>query len=73
MSGKICDASNSVALDFDIRAEHLPNQWLETTQFYDKKLVIGFSWIEGEMNGDPIRKNVSMIAYYSPPDFPEQR
>jgi len=31
MSGKICDAPDSVALDFDIRAQHLANQWLQST------------------------------------------
>jgi hypothetical protein len=31
MSGKICYAPDSVALDFDIRAQHLANQWLQST------------------------------------------
>ncbi|SRR6266550_8271813 len=41
MSGQIGDASNSIALDFDVGTQHLPDQWLESTEFYYQKLVVG--------------------------------
>lgn len=43
MSSQIGDTTNSIALDFDVRAEHLSNKRLQAAQFDDEKLVI--SWI----------------------------
>ena len=42
MGGQIGDAPNSVALDFDVGTQHLPNQRFKSTQFYYQKLVIGY-------------------------------
>lgn len=33
-------AAHCIALDFDIRTEHLSNKRLEATQFDDEKLVL---------------------------------
>jgi hypothetical protein len=38
---KVCDAANGVTLDLDVRAEHLPDERLQTAKLYDKKLVLG--------------------------------
>lgn len=40
MGSKVGDATNRIALYFNIGAKHLADQWLQTTQFYDQKLVI---------------------------------
>jgi hypothetical protein len=42
MSGKICNASDGITLDFNVRAQHLANQWLQSTQPDDKQLVLGY-------------------------------
>ena len=41
MSSKVGNAAYSVALNFDIRAEHLPDERLETAQLDDEQLVVG--------------------------------
>lgn len=33
--------ANSIALHFNIRAKHLPNERFETTEFDDEKFVVG--------------------------------
>jgi hypothetical protein len=38
---KVRDATDSIALNFDIWAEHLSNQGLEATQLDNKELVFG--------------------------------
>ena len=38
---QIGDTTNGIALDFDVRAQHLSNKWLQASQFDDEKLVIG--------------------------------
>lgn len=38
---KVRDATDSVALNFDIWAEHLSNQGLEATQLDNEELVFG--------------------------------
>lgn len=43
MGSQICNATNSVTLDFNIGTKHLTNQWLEATQFDNEKLVISYN------------------------------
>lgn len=40
MSSEIGDTPDSIALDLDVRAEHLANQGFEAAQFDNKKLVV---------------------------------
>lgn len=38
---QIGDTTNGIALDFDVRAQHLSNKWLQASQFDDEKLIVG--------------------------------
>ena len=41
MRSQIGHTTNGIALNFDVRAQHLSNKRLQASQFDDKKLVIG--------------------------------
>ena len=41
MSGQIRNTSNSVALNFNIRAQHLPNKRFQSAQSDDQQFVLG--------------------------------
>ena len=40
MSRQVRHAANSIALDFDVWAQHLPDQGLQATEFDDEELVL---------------------------------
>jgi hypothetical protein len=41
MGSEIRDTTNRVALDFNVGAKHLTDQWLQTSKLDDEQLVIG--------------------------------
>ena len=41
MGSQVRYTSNGIALDFDVRAEHLANERLQAAEFDDEKLVLG--------------------------------
>lgn len=43
MCGEVRYAPNGVALHFNIRAEHLTNEWLQSPESDDKQFVLGFA------------------------------
>ena len=41
MGGKVGNASYGIALDFYVRAKHLPNERFKTTQFDNEQFIVG--------------------------------
>jgi hypothetical protein len=41
MRGEVGDTADGVALDLDIRAEHLPDERFESTKFDNEEFVLG--------------------------------
>ena len=42
MRGKVCYAADGIALHFDVRAQHLADERLQTTKLDDEQLVLGY-------------------------------
>ena len=48
MRGKICYAPDGVALYFDVRTEHLTDEWFQPTEPDDEQFVVGcgIRWLD---------------------------
>jgi hypothetical protein len=53
MSSQISHTTDSVALDLNVWAEHLPNQRFQAAEFDDQQFVIRYSNFEAEITTKP--------------------
>ena len=48
---QICNTSDRIALYFNVRTEHLANEWLQPAKLHDEKFVISYG---GQRNGNSV-------------------
>lgn len=66
MCSQVCYTSDSVALNLDIVAQHLPDEGLKSAQFHNEQLVLGYSTLRDSHLENERRRTVdSQVAQSS--------